>query len=561
MKSSGIGGQAVLEGVMMKNQDKYAVAVRKPDQEIAVNITEYHSISERILLFRLPIIRGIVTFAESLGIGMKTLTYSASFFEEEDTKEEKTGKNKDKIEKQDGKKETIGSIITVTISILLAVAIFMILPYFISQLLNKSITSQKTLTLVEGLIRILLFIGYVAVISRMQEIKRVFMYHGAEHKTINCIENGYELTIKNVKRQSRHHKRCGTSFMLIVMLISIIFFMFIQVSSPILRLILRLLLIPAIAGVSYEVIRFAGNSEDSLKEIFETPGIQLVKIIKAVRYLIVTVFSIPGAWLQRLTTKEPDDSMIEVAIASVEAVFDWQTFLEENKNLKKSTKIKTAKKVKKQTEDSTTTKNHDELEDELAYLDKILESSVKEDNSKEILNTAEKESANELGAVQNKEIELEEEKAKYKELKQEKQQEEFEGKREQQTNDKKGTQEQPENKLKETKYRESNIEDKKKEANKEKETNQIEEIEQVNKIEKIQKTEQIKAEYKEQFEGQKKQSKTEQNQTQKENKKIVELPKKEFTKKELKRKLTEEEEDDEVLRALDNYFIREKKEN
>jgi uncharacterized protein YqhQ len=306
MKSSGIGGQAVLEGVMMKNKDKYAIAVRKPDNEIAVEVSEYKGISDKHDIFKMPILRGVAAFADSMIIGVKALTFSSSFFEEEEDKEKKDKKKEGKESKgNDG----FFTFITFFLSIVLAVGIFIILPFFLSSLVSKQIDSQIILSIIEGVIRVGLFVGYVVAISQMNDIKRFFQYHGAEHKTINCIEQGYELTVENVRRQSKEHKRCGTSFMLFVMLISIIFFMFIHVDIIWLRYVLRILLIPVVAGVSYEVIRLAGRSN----------------------HIIIRVISAPGLWMQRLTTKDPDDSMIEVAIQSVEAVFDWKAYLAENK--------------------------------------------------------------------------------------------------------------------------------------------------------------------------------------------------------------------------------------
>ena len=196
---------------------------------------------------------------------------------------------------------------TVVLSVVLAVAIFMMLPYYISSFFQKIITSQWAVALLEGVIRLVIFVGYVALISLMKDIKRVYMYHGAEHKCINCIEHGLDLNVENVRKSSRFHKRCGTSFLLIVMLVSVLFFMFIRVDSPLLRVVYRLVLIPVIAGVSYEFIRLAGRSDN----------------------VIVNLLSKPGMWLQRITTSEPDDEMIEVGIASVEAVFDWKPYVEE----------------------------------------------------------------------------------------------------------------------------------------------------------------------------------------------------------------------------------------
>ncbi len=302
MKSSGIGGQAVIEGVMMKNKDKYAVAVRKPDNEIEVMVKESKSISEKYKILKLPIIRGVVNFVESLVTGMGTLTYSASFYDEEDEKEKKKPKDPEKEKRQ----ESLIMAGTVALSIVMAVAIFMIAPYYLSRLFSMFIKNETVLILLEGVIRLTIFIVYVKLISLMEDIKRVFMYHGAEHKCINCIEHGLELNVENVMKSSKEHKRCGTSFLLIVMCISIIFFMFIRVDSPLLKVFLRVLLVPVIAGVSYEVLKRAGNSDSKLMDIISRPGLML----------------------QHLTTKEPDESMVEVAIASVEAVFDWRAYIE-----------------------------------------------------------------------------------------------------------------------------------------------------------------------------------------------------------------------------------------
>ena len=297
MKYSGIGGQAVIEGVMMKNKEKYAVAVRKPDHEIEVMVSEYTGITKNEKIKNMPILRGVFNFIDSLVLGMQTLTYSASFFEEEEATDKKV----------DAKRENAMMGGTVVLSIVLAVGIFMMLPYFISSFFQKLIPSSLLLALLEGVIRLAIFIGYVALISLMEDIRRVYMYHGAEHKCINCIEHGMDLNVENVRKSSRLHKRCGTSFLLIVMFFSILFFMFIRVDSAILKVVLRLLLIPVIAGVSYEFIRLAGRSDNA----------------------IVNLISKPGLWLQKITTREPDDEMIEVAIKSVEAVFDWKTYVEE----------------------------------------------------------------------------------------------------------------------------------------------------------------------------------------------------------------------------------------
>jgi len=304
MKPSGIGGQAVIEGVMMKNKERYAIAVRKPDNEIIVKEDSFNSIADKYKVWKLPILRGVLAFAESMSIGIKTLNFSASFYEEEETaKESKVDKAISKVFKDKG--EAILAAITMIIAVVLAVGIFIVLPAFAATQLGKVISSDSLVALVEGIIRIVIFVLYVVAISQLKDIKRVFMYHGAEHKTINCIENGIELTVENVKWQSRQHKRCGTSFLFIVMFVSVIFFMFIRTDITWLRYASRIILIPVIAGISYEFIRFAGRNDS----------------------IAVRVLSKPGMWLQGLTTREPDDDMIEVAIKSVEAVFNWKDFL------------------------------------------------------------------------------------------------------------------------------------------------------------------------------------------------------------------------------------------
>lgn len=303
MKSSNIGGQAVLEGVMMKNGDQYAVAVRKPDGEIALQKEVYDGIVKWKKLTKIPFVRGIFSFVDSLVLGMKTLSYSASFFEEEE-EEELTEKEAAKKEKQ----ENLIMAITMACSVVIAVAIFMVLPYLLSNLLKPFVPGRFARTVIEGIVRIVLFIVYILLISKMKDIQRVFMYHGAEHKCINCIEHGMDLTVENVRKSSKQHKRCGTSFLFFVLFVSIIVCFFITTESPVLRVLLRIALLPVIAGISYEIIRLAGNTEHPVVELLSKPGLAL----------------------QNLTTKEPDDDMIEVAICSVEAVFDWKKYQKEN---------------------------------------------------------------------------------------------------------------------------------------------------------------------------------------------------------------------------------------
>lgn len=306
MKPSGIGGQAVLEGIMMKNKEKYSVAVRKPDKEIEVVVNEYKGIAGDNKILNLPFIRGSFNFLDSLIVGIKTLTFSASFYEEEE--EDKVGdKVADKLFKEKAEDVIMG--ITVFISFLIAIALFMLLPTFIAGLIEKqfNILSKGIISAIEGVLRILVFIIYIIVISKMEDIQRTYMYHGAEHKCINCIEEGRELTVDNVMSSSRFHKRCGTSFLLFVMIISVIMFMIVHVDTMALRLLSRVILIPVIAGISYEVLRLAGRSDSK----------------------IVNIISAPGLWLQRLTTREPSEDMVEVAIKAIEAVFDWESYINE----------------------------------------------------------------------------------------------------------------------------------------------------------------------------------------------------------------------------------------
>ena len=316
MKSSGIGGQAVLEGIMMRNGGKYAVAVRKPDKEIIIDVKEHVGLTEKYKFLNVPFVRGVFKFAESLSIGIKTLTYSAEFFdEEEDDKEKKSSEEKGEKKEMNKKLEGFIMGLTVCFSVLFSVGLFIVLPFFIGEFLRKivGVESNTIIAIFEGLARITIFVLYLLLISKMKDIQRTFMYHGAEHKCINCIEHGMELNLENVKKSSRLHKRCGTSFLLFVVVISIISFIIVsaiipQAATGWLKLVVRLALIPVIAGISFEILRLAGNSDGK----------------------IISLLSKPGMWLQQLTTIEPEDDMIEVGIASVEAIFDWKKYLAEN---------------------------------------------------------------------------------------------------------------------------------------------------------------------------------------------------------------------------------------
>ena len=316
---SGIGGEAVLEGVMMRNRRYYAVAIRKPDGTIDVKRRKL-KYDPHDTIRRIPLIRGIISFVDSLMLGMDMLSYSSSFYEEE----EET--NMDRLLKKVFGKNTENVVMgfTVFCSIIFAVLLFMLLPYGASELLGRYVENQSLILLTEGVLRLLVFLSYVGLIALSKDIRRLYQYHGAEHKCINCIESGRPLTVKNVRKATRFHKRCGTSFMLLIVMIGIILCFFIRTDSITLRIIYRLLMIPLVAGISYELLRLAG-SKDSI---------------------FLDIISAPGLWLQRLTTREPDDEMIEVAIASVEAVFNWRKF--EKRHFKRKTKDASTEAVAEQ---------------------------------------------------------------------------------------------------------------------------------------------------------------------------------------------------------------------
>ncbi len=315
---SGIGGQAVMEGVMMRNKEKYAVAVRRQDGGIELMEGSYKGILPSEAVYRIPFVRGVFSFIDSLILGLKTLNFSSDIYMEETEKKPEgaeDGESGDaaseeavKEPKKKSARDTAVMTFIMIAAVLVAMGLFMVLPYFASQLFGKLTDNQHILALLEGVIRLTVFVLYIKAISSMEDIRRVFMYHGAEHKCINCIEGGKELTVENVRAASKEHRRCGTSFLLYVMVISILFFALIESPNHAVRVVLRIVLIPAIAGVSYELIRLAGRSNN----------------------VFVRALSAPGLWMQRLTTSEPDDSMIEVGIRSVEAVFDWKAYLKEH---------------------------------------------------------------------------------------------------------------------------------------------------------------------------------------------------------------------------------------
>lgn len=303
---SGIGGQAVLEGIMMKNGDKCAVAVRKADGTIDVQTMDYKGGIPKNWFTTLPFVRGVVNFIDSLMLGMKSLNFSADASME--GIEEEPGKFEKWLKKCFGDKAN-DLIMTVTMifSVIIAIGLFMVLPYAISALMGIWIHNKVVLSVAEAVMRLAIFLSYVILIGQLQDIKRLYMYHGAEHKCIDCIEKGRYLDVSGVKRSKRLHPRCGTSFLLYVMVISCVLFFFINVDNPLLRLGLRLLLVPVIAGIAYEFIRLAGRFDNGFTRLLAMPGLMV----------------------QRITTKEPTEDMIEVAIKAVEAVFDWDAFQKE----------------------------------------------------------------------------------------------------------------------------------------------------------------------------------------------------------------------------------------
>lgn len=313
-RSSNIGGQAVMEGIMMRHRDKYSIGVRRPDGGIELKIEDYKCTFGKASFLRKPIIRGVVSFVDGLVIGTKCLMYSAEIAGDEEDEKEKAKNAALTEEELRAKKEKEDKQFkwllygTVALSIVISVAAFMLLPYAIASLLKKVGASEVIITIAEAFVKLALFMGYMLLVSRMKDIQRTFMYHGAEHKCINCIENGMPLTVENVMKSSRQHKRCGTSFLFLVMLVSIfLHFIFVLVPFYWLRLLGRLLMVPVVAGVSFEMIQWAGRSDSSLASFLSKPGLAM----------------------QKLTTIEPEEDMVEVAIAAVEAVFDWKTYLKE----------------------------------------------------------------------------------------------------------------------------------------------------------------------------------------------------------------------------------------
>jgi uncharacterized protein YqhQ len=296
IKKTSIGGQALIEGIMMKGPSKTATAVRKPNGEIEIKENEINPIFKH-KFFKLPIIRGSFVLIDAMINGVKELMYSAEFYGE-DYEEDAVDRFLKKVFKD--KADTAIIYTSAAIALVFSIVIFILGPTFLTNLLKNLIQNSLLLNLVEGIVRVLLFVGYVYLVSKLEDIKRVFMYHGAEHKTIYCYEHGEGLTVENVRKYSTLHPRCGTSFMINVMLISIIVFSFFGWPNPFLRLVIRLAMLPVIAGLSYELNRYVGRcSSDNI---------------------LTRIITYPGFLIQRITTKEPDDSMMEVAIAAMEKV-------------------------------------------------------------------------------------------------------------------------------------------------------------------------------------------------------------------------------------------------
>lgn len=290
---SGIGGQAVLEGVMMKNGDDYAVAVRKEDGSIVIRKDAYKGVLSGTPVRKIPVIRGFFVLIDSLVLGLRVTDYSASMYDPDESAD------------PDSPKEKLITGLILAASMVIAAGLFILLPYTVASFLTDRLGNTNLLVIIEGILRLAIFLVYIRAITAMKDIRRLYQYHGAEHKCINCIESGLPLTVENARKSTRLHKRCGSSFTMFVMLISIIMFFFIRTDSHVLRVVLRIVLIPVISGVSYEIIRLAGTSSNP----------------------IITFISKPGLWMQLMTTDEPDDEMLEVGIASVEAVFDWRKYL------------------------------------------------------------------------------------------------------------------------------------------------------------------------------------------------------------------------------------------
>lgn len=291
-----IGGQALIEGVMMRGPEKISIAVRKPDGEIELKVDDLNTLGMRHKIFTIPFLRGVVGLVEAMVIGTKALMYSAEFFEEEEVENPKETLFQKIFKDKAADAEMVFALI---LSMVLAIGIFMIIPSFITNIFKNVIHSSLVLNLIEGVFRIMLFLIYVIWVSKLEDVKRVFEYHGAEHKSIHCYENQMELTVENVKKFPILHPRCGTSFLFMVMIISILVLSFFGWPTPLQRVLIRIIMFPIIAGISYEVNRIIGRSSSKLCYILSYPGLMIQKLA---------------------TVKEPDDSQMQVAIDALIAV-------------------------------------------------------------------------------------------------------------------------------------------------------------------------------------------------------------------------------------------------
>lgn len=298
-KYTSIGGQALIEGIMMRGPKDIAIAIRKPDGEVVLKKDPIKPLP-KISMLKWPLIRGSVALISSMIVGMKALTYSAEFF---DIEEESAGESKFEkwlYEKLGDKADNVIIAFSMVLAVVFAFGLFGVLPTVLTNFFKSVITNRWGLATVEGVMKIVLFLTYITLISKMKDVRRVFEYHGAEHKTIYCFEAGEELTVENVRKYPRLHPRCGTSFILYVLVISILIFSVVSWNSIMMRVGLKILLFPLVAGISYEILKWAGKSEG--------------KFISALSY--------PGLQLQRITTSEPDDGQIEIAIIAMKAVLD-----------------------------------------------------------------------------------------------------------------------------------------------------------------------------------------------------------------------------------------------
>ena len=306
MKSSNIGGQAVMEGIMMRHKDKYSIAVRRPDNEIELKVEDYKCVFGNAKFLKYPLIRGVVSFVDSLVVGTKCLMYSAEIAgdeEDEEDKQKNAALSEEELAAKKAKEDKQFKwllYVTVAVSIVVSVAAFMLLPYALASLCRRVGASEFAVTIVEAFVKLALFMGYMLLISRMKDIQRTFMYHGAEHKSIYCYENDLELTVENAKKFGRLHPRCGTNFLFIVMFTSIILFSFFGWPNPLLRVAIRIICIPIVAGIAYEIIKFLGKYNNILSKIVAYPGMMM----------------------QKITTKEPDDEQLEVALAALKAALN-----------------------------------------------------------------------------------------------------------------------------------------------------------------------------------------------------------------------------------------------